>query len=110
MTNSIRWVLFLVGSVLLILCVHYILVPLWPTPSLIGWRPHHVTYRGFPWGSFVGLLAVFGIGFILYKLLFPTSGSESTGEKRFCPYCGRDFQEDSTVGQEASSKSVVQKV
>jgi len=93
MSNSIRWILFLTGIVAVVLSVHYFLVALWPTYPMMGWGSHRFGPRAFPWGAFVGLFAIFGVGFILYKLFFPLSGSQSTIKKEeVCPYCGREFE------------------
>ena len=97
MKNSTRWILFLAGIVVLILCVHYILVPLWPSYPMMGWGSHRFGPRTFPWGSFIGLLTIFGVGFVLYKFLFPSSGSQSTREEDFCPYCGREFERSESI-------------
>ena len=87
MKNSTRWILFLGGIVVLILCVHYIVVPLWPSYPMMGWGYHHFGPRAFPWGSFIGLLTILGVGFILYKLLSPSFGSQSIkGEEDLCTY------------------------
>ena len=98
MKNSTRWILFLAGIVVLILCVHYFLVPLWPTYPIMRWGSHHFGPSTFPWSSFIGLLTIFGVGFVLYKLLFPSSGSQSTREEEdVCPYCGREFQRSESI-------------
>jgi len=97
MKNSTRWILFLAGIVVLILCVHYILVPLWPSYPMMGWGSHHFGPRTFPWGSFIGLLTIFGVGFVLYKLLFPASSSQSAKEEDSCPYCGREFERSESI-------------
>ena len=91
MKNSTRWVLFLAGIVVLILCVHYIFVPLWPSYPMMGWGSHRFWPRTFPWGPFIGLITIFGVGLVLYKCLFPSSGSQSAKEEDSCPYCGREF-------------------
>ena len=96
MKNSTRWILFLAGIVVLILCIHYFLVPLWPSYPMMGWGYRHFGPRTFPWGFFIGLLSIIGL-FVLYKLLFPSSGSQSTKEEDFCPYCGRDFQRSESI-------------
>ena len=108
MKNSTRWIMFLGGIVILILCIHYFLVPLWASdpPMVPGHR--HFGSRTFPWSSFTGLLAILGVGFVLYKLLFPSSGSQSTKEEDFCPFCGREFQKDDQALQECS-QTIVQK-
>ena len=108
MTNSIRWVLFLIGIAVLIVCVHYILMPLWPSYPMMDWGHRHSGPRTFPWGSFIGLLTIFGVGFILYKLFFPSSGS-TREEEDVCPCCGREFEKSDAVTQESSSKPIIQK-
>jgi hypothetical protein len=101
MSNSIRWILFLTGIVAVILSVHYFLVPLWPSYPMMGWGYRHFGSRTFPWGSLTGLLTIFGVEFILYKLLFPSSGSQPTKkEEDFCLYCGREFQKGDPAAQE----------
>ena len=107
MTNSIRWLLFLVGIGVLILCGYYIFMPLWPSYPMMDWGHRHSGPRTFPWGSFIGLLTIFGVGFILYKLFFPSSGS--TREEDVCPCCGREFEKSDAVTQESSSKPIIQK-
>ncbi len=105
MKTSVRWVLFLAGVVVLVLCVHYFLGPYFPLPfrasyPMIGWGFHRFGPGIFPWGSFVGLLTILVIGFVLYKLLFPSSGSQATKEEEgFCPHCGQKLQKS-----EADSK------
>jgi nitrate reductase gamma subunit len=106
MSNSIRWLLFLIGIAVVILAVHFFLVPSWPSYPAMGLRYHHFGPRTFPWGSFTGLLTIFGAGFILYKLLFPSSGSQSTKEGDFCPYCGREFEKSGQATQEAPQAAV----
>ena len=61
MKNSTRWILFLGGIVVLILGVHYIVVPLWPSYPVMGWGYHHFGPRTFPWGFFIGLLGIIGM-------------------------------------------------
>jgi len=98
MKNSTRWILFLSGIVVSILCVHYILVPLWPSYPVMGLGYRHFGPRTFPWGSFIGLLTIFGMGFILYKLLFPSNISQSVKEEEdFCPLCGREFERSESI-------------
>ena len=99
MKNSTRQILFLGGIAVLILCVHYIVVPLWPSYPVMGWGYHHFGPRAFPWGFFIGLLGIIGI-FVLYKLLFPSSVSKSAKEEEdLCPYCGQEFERsESTTG------------
>ena len=97
MKNSTRWILFLAGIVVLILCVHYILVPLWPSYPMMGWGYHHFGPRAFHWGFFIGLLTILGVGFILYKLFSPSSGSQSEKEEDSCPYCGREFERSKPI-------------
>lgn len=105
MKNALRWMLFLVGIVVLVLGVHYFLVPYFPLPfrssyPMIGWGFHRFGPRMFLWDSFLGLLAIIGIGFLLYKLIFPSSGSQATKEKEnFCPCCGREFQQDEEISK-----------
>jgi len=96
MKNSTRWILFLIGIVVLILCVHYFLVPLWPSYPMMGWGYRHFGPRTFPWSFFIGLLSVIGL-FVLYKLLFPSSGSQSAKEEHLCPYCGREFERSESI-------------
>jgi hypothetical protein len=97
MSNSIRWILFLTGIVVLILCIHYILLPLWPSYPMMGWGHRHFGPRTFPWGSVIGLLTLFGVGFICYKLLFPASISQSAKEEDSCPCCGREFERGESI-------------
>jgi hypothetical protein len=93
MKTSARWVLFLAGIVVLVLCVHYVLVPSWAIYPMIGRGFHRFGPRIFPWGSFTGLLTILVIGFVLYKLILPTSGSQATKEEEdFCPFCGRELR------------------
>jgi hypothetical protein len=102
MSNSIRWILFLTGIVVIVLSVHYLLVPLWPSYPLMVSGHRHFGSRTFPWGSLTGLLTIFGAGFILYKLLFPSQASQSTKEEEdSCPYCGREFRKGDHVAQES---------
>jgi hypothetical protein len=100
MSNSTRWILFLTGIVAVILSVHYFLVPLWPSYPMMGWGSHRFGPRIFPWGSFIGLLTIFGVGFVLYKLLSPASSSQSATEEDSCPYCGRKFERSESLSQE----------
>lgn len=94
MKASVRWVLFLAGIVVLILCVHYFLVPSWASYPMTGWGFHRFGPRIFPWSSFIGLLTILVIGFVLYKLLFPSSGSQGTKEEEnLCPHCGQKLQQ-----------------
>jgi|CryGeyStandDraft_6_1057127.scaffolds.fasta_scaffold129567_2 hypothetical protein len=96
MKNSTRWILFLSGIVVSILCVHYILVPLWPSYPVMGLGYRHFGPRTFPWGSILGLLLTFVIGFAWFKILFPSSGTSSSSEKKaedFCPFCVGEFEE-----------------
>jgi len=98
MKISTRWILFLAGIVVLILCVNYILMPLWPSYPVMGWGFRHFGPRTFPWGSFLGLLIAFIIGLALYKLLFPSSASQLAKEEEdFCPYCGRELERSESV-------------
>jgi hypothetical protein len=101
MKNSTRWALFLGGIVVMILGIHYFFIPLWPTYPTIGWGYRHFGPRTFPWGSFIGLLILFGMGFVLYKFLFPSSGSQSEKEEDSCPYCGRKFEKGDQAAQES---------
>ena len=110
MKNSTRWALFLGGIVVMIFSIYYFFVPLWPAHPTIGWGYRHFGTRTFPWGSFIGLLTLFGMGFVLYKLFFPSSRSQSTREEEdVCPYCGREFEKSDAVTQESSSKAIIQK-
>jgi hypothetical protein len=59
---------------------------------VMGWGYRHFGPRIFPGVSFLGVLIAFIIGFALYKLLFPSSGSQPKKEEKFCPYCGREFE------------------
>ena len=93
MKASGRWILFLAGIVVLVLWVHYVLVPSWAIYPMIGWDFHRFGLRIFPWGSYIGLLTILVIGFVLYKLILPTSGSQATKEEEdFCPFCGRELR------------------
>ena len=108
MKTSTRWLLFLAGVVVLILCVHYFLVPLWASYPTIGWGSRHFRPRMFPWGSVVGLAAMLAGGFIWYKVLFPSSGSKSRDEEELCPYCNQKLpqsQPDSKIPPEPLSPS-----
>ena len=97
MKNSTRWILFLTGIVVLILCVHYFLVPLWPSYPIMGWGYRHFGPRTFPWGFFIGLLSIIGL-FVLYKLFFPSHGSQSPREEEdLCPYCGRELERNKSI-------------
>ena len=97
MKTSTRWILFLAGIGVLILCAHYILVPLWPSYPMTGWGSHRFGPRTFPWGPFIGFLPIFGVGLVLYKCLFPSSGSQSNKEEDSCPYCGREFERSESI-------------
>jgi hypothetical protein len=98
MKTSTRWVLFLVGAAVLIASLYYFALASWPVYSTIPWKSHHFGPRIFPWGSFLGLLIVFTIGFALYKLLFQPSGSQLRREEDdFCPYCGRKFRQGESI-------------
>jgi nitrate reductase gamma subunit len=100
MKASRRWLLFLGGVVVLFLGIHYLLVPSWASYPMIGWGFHRFGPRIFPWGSFIGLLAIIGSGFLLYKLIFPLSGSQATKEKEnFCPCCGREFPQNEEISK-----------
>jgi len=46
-------------------------------------------------------LTIFGVGFVLYKILFPSSGSQSEKEEDSCPYCGREFEKAGPAPQES---------
>ena len=96
MKDSTRWILFLGGIVVMILGIHYFFIPLWPSYPVMGWGSHRFGPRSFPWGSFIGLLTIFGVGFILYKLFFPSSGS-TREEEDVCPYCGREFERGESI-------------
>jgi len=100
MKNSTRWILFLAGIVVLILCVHYFLVPLWPSYPTTGWGYRHFGPRTFPWVFLLELLIAFIIGFALYKLLFHHPDLNQREKRRMsAPYCGREFQRsESTTG------------
>ena len=98
MKNSTRWVLFLVGAAALILAVYYFILPSWPVYPMVDWRSHHFGPRTFPWASLLWPLIALIIGFAFYKLLFPSSGSQSTREEEgFCPYCGREFERSESI-------------
>jgi hypothetical protein len=98
MKNSARWVLLLLGAAVLILGVCYFVLPFWPVYPMLGWRSHHFGPRTFPWGSFLGVLIAFTIGLTLYKLLFPSSASQSAKEgEDFCPYCGRELERNQSI-------------
>lgn len=89
MKTSVRWVLFLFGIAVLILCLHYFLVPSWAAYPMIGLRFHRFGPGIFPWSPFIGLLTIFVIGFVLYRVIFPPSSSQATkGKENFCPWCG----------------------
>ena len=89
MKTSVRWVLFLFGIAVLILCLHYFLVPSWAAYPMIGLRFHRFGPGIFPWSPFIGLLTIFVIGFVLYRVIFPPSSSQATkGKENFCPLCG----------------------
>jgi len=108
MKTSLRWVLFLAGIVVLIMCVHYFLLPLWASYSMMGWGSHRFGPRMFPWGSFIGLGAILAGGFIWYKVLFPSSSSQSREEEDLCPYCNQKLpqsQPDSKKSLEPLSPS-----
>jgi hypothetical protein len=65
---------------------------------MIGWGFYRFGPRIFPWGSFIGLLTVLVIGFVLYKLIFPSSGSRSKKEEEnFCPFCGRELRRSEPI-------------
>ena len=103
-----RWLLFLAGVVVLILCAHYYLVPLWASFPPIGWGSRHFRPRMFPWGSVVGLAAMVAGGFVLYKVLFPSSSYQSREEEELCPYCNQKLlqsQPDSKKSLEPLSPS-----
>jgi len=68
---------------------------------MMGWGSHRFEPRTFPWGSLIGLLTIFGVGFVLYKILFPSSGSQSEKEEDSCPYCGREFEKVGPAPQES---------
>ena len=98
MKNSTRWVLFLVGAAALIIGVYYFVLPSWPVYPMIGWRSHHFGPRTFPWAFLLWPSIALMIGFAFYKLLFPSSGSQSTRvEEDYCPYCGREFERSESI-------------
>lgn len=100
MKNSTRWILFFAGIGVLILGMYYFVNPswlFWPPYSTMGWRPHYFGPRIFSWVPFLGLSIAFIIGFTLYKLLFPSSGSQPKKEEKFCPFCGRDLQRSESI-------------
>jgi hypothetical protein len=98
MKSSGRWVLFLGSITVLILGVHYFLAAPWASYPMVHWGFHRFGPRIFPWGSLLGVLAVTGIGFLLYKLIFPSSDSQATKEEEdSCPYCGREFEQGEEI-------------
>ena len=103
MKNSTRWILFIAGIGVLVLGMHYFINPSWPFYFTMGWRPHYFGPRIFPGISFLGLLIIFMIGFVLYKVLFRSSHSKSA-EKDFCPFCGRKFERNEPI-LETTSKA-----
>ena len=105
MNTSMRWGLFLAGLVVLILCVHYFLIPLWPGYPPIGWASRHFRPRMFPWGSLVGLAAMVIGGFVWYKILFPSSGSKPTEEDDLCPYCNQKLPQSEPDPKKPSESS-----
>jgi hypothetical protein len=101
--NSTRWILFLGVIGVLFLGIYYFIIPsllFWPPYSVMGWRPYYFGPRTFPGVSFLGLLIAFIIGFALYKLLLPSSGSRlAKEEKDFCPFCGRDLRGSESISR-----------
>ena len=106
MKTSLRWVLFLAGIVILSLSVHYFLVPLWASHPVMDWRSHRFGPRMFLWGSFIGLMNILIIGFVWYKLLFPSYRSQSTkAEEDLYPYYGQTLQQSETDSKKPSDFS-----
>ena len=103
MKNSTRWILFLGVIGVLFLGIYYFIIPsllFWPPYSVMGWRPYYFGPRTFAGVSFLGLLIAFIIGFALYKLLRPSSGSRSAKEEKdFCPFCGRDLRQSELISE-----------
>jgi hypothetical protein len=100
MNNSTRWILFLGGIGVLVLGMYYFINSsslFWQPYSVMGWRPYYFGPRTFPRVSFLGLLIAFIVGLVLYKLLFPSSGSQPKNEEKFCPYCGREFERSESI-------------
>jgi len=100
MKNLTRWILFLGVIGVLFLGIYYFINPsllFWPPYSAMGWRPYYFGPRTFPGVSFLGLLIAFIVGLALYKLLFPSSGSQPKKEEKFCPFCGRDLQRSESI-------------
>ena len=100
MNKSTRWILFIAGIGVLVLGMCYFIIPswlFWPPFFAMGGRLHYFGPKTFPWVSFLWLLIAFIVGFALYKLLFPSSGSQPKKEERFCPYYGREFERSESV-------------
>jgi hypothetical protein len=113
MKKSTRWLLFIAGIGVLVLGMYYFINPswlFWPPYSTMGWRPHYFGPRTFPGVSFLGLLIAFIIGFALYKLLFPSSGSQPKKGEKFCPFCGRDLRESEPISETSSENHHSQKL
>jgi hypothetical protein len=99
MKNSVPWILFFAGMVILTFGTYYFFNSFFPFHSVASSGSHHFGPRTFLWGFFLCLLTVFAVGFILYNLFFPSSGSAKE-EEDFCPFCGREFQRSESLSQE----------
>jgi hypothetical protein len=96
MKNSRRWAWFLAAAAVLSLGLYYFIVPSHAVYAMMGLGDRHFEASTFPWGFIIGLLSIIGL-FVLYKLLFPSSGSQSTKEEDLCPYCGRELERSESV-------------
>jgi len=96
MKNGTRWGLVVIVVAGLFLTFYYLGFPFWPPYFLGGWGYRSFGPRMGPAFPLFGLLVFIVLGFVLVRLLFPTSPRASSPPDEgwtFCPHCGGDLRQ-----------------
>jgi hypothetical protein len=107
MSNSLRWILFLSGIVLVVGVIYGIFFHIWPFYPVWGWRYHSFGPRMWPVFPFFGMLILIVAGILVAKYFFQALRAPSLSKKdelTFCPNCGKDLNQDKTIPEVHAEK------
>jgi len=109
MKNGMRWGWVMIVVAGLCLTFYYLGFPFRPPYFFGGWGYRSFGMRMWPAFPFFGLLVLIVLGFILVRLIFPSSRRASPPPDEgwtFCPYCGGDLRQGGKAGGTKGEKDV----
>jgi hypothetical protein len=109
MKNGMRWGWVVIVVAGLLLTLYYLGFPFWPPYFFWGGGYRSFGPRIGPAFPLFGLLVLIVLGFVLVRLISPSSGRASLppGEGwTFCPYCGGDLRQGGKAERTKGDKGV----